>query len=255
MALVAAALVALLLAACGGRGAKSKPAGDSGTDAAARKDADFACPAAAASAGENRSGPRSGKLQVATTVAPITSIVGNVAGDRAQVHGVIPEGSDSHTFEPKPSVAALFSTADVIFVNGLSLEKPTRDLALENVPSSGQVVELGSIALRPDQYIYDFSFPRAGGKPNPHLWTNPPMARCFAVIAAGVLSKADPANAAYYQDNATKLEAKIDDLDQRFKAASDAMPAGNRELLTYHDAYAYFAAHYRWKVIGAIQVS
>jgi ABC-type Zn uptake system ZnuABC Zn-binding protein ZnuA len=33
------------------------------------------------------------------------------------------------------------------------------------------------------------------------------------------------------------------------------VPAGNRKLLTYHDAYAYFAAHYRWTVLGAIQVS
>ncbi len=188
-------------------------------------------------------------------MAPITSIVANVAGDRAQVHGVIPEGTDSHTFEPKPSVATLFSTADVVFVNGLSLEDPTKDLAKRNIPSTGQVVELGSIVLSPDEYIYDFSFPRDGGKPNPHLWTNPPMARCYAVIAASVLSKADPANADYYKANAAKLEAKIDDLDQRFKAASDNMPAHNRELLTYHDAYAYFSAHYQWRIIGAIQVS
>ena len=31
--------------------------------------------------------------------------------------------------------------------------------------------------------------------------------------------------------------------------------AENRELLTYHDAYAYFAVHYGWRVIGAVQVS
>src|SRR5260370_7742037 len=33
------------------------------------------------------------------------------------------------------------------------------------------------------------------------------------------------------------------------------MDPHNRELLTYHDAYAYFAAHYQWKILGAIQVS
>ncbi len=109
--------------------------------------------------------------------------------------------------------------------------------------------------LSPDEYIYDFSFPRDGGKPNPHLWTDPPMARCYAVVAASVLSRADPANAAYYQANAQRYEAKIDDLDQRFQTASAAMAPHDRELLTYHDAYAYFAAHYRWKIIGAIQVS
>jgi ABC-type Zn uptake system ZnuABC Zn-binding protein ZnuA len=135
------------------------------------------------------------------------------------------------------------------------LEDPTKELAVRNKPSSGQVVELGSTLLTPDQYIYDFSFPREGGKPNPHLWTDPPMASCYAAAAASVLARADPADAGYYTANAAKLEAKIDDLDRRFKIASDTIEAHDRALLTYHDAYAYFAAHYRWRVIGAIQVS
>ncbi len=235
--------------------ASASSGGDPKTAAAIRKDAKFTCPARASTAGESRPGPKQGKLQVDTTVAPITSIVANVAGDRAQVHGVIPEGEDSHTYEPKPSVAKLFSTADVVFVNGLSLEDPTKELAKKNIPSGGQVTELGTFVLTPDEYIYDFSFPRDGGKPNPHLWTNPPMARCYAVIAASVLSKADPANASYYKANAAKFEAKVDDLSKRFVAGSNTMAPHNRELLTYHDAYAYFSAFYHWKIIGAIQIS
>ncbi len=258
---------AALLAGCGSStGTTTKSAsgdfadassnGDEASAAAIRKDAAFSCPDAAAQAGKAGAPlPPDRRLQVATTVAPITSIVANVAGDRADVHGVIPEGSDSHTYEPKPSVAELFTKSDVVFVNGLSLEEPTKDLAQKNIPAGAQVVELGSTVLRPDEYIYDFSFPRDGGKPNPHLWTNPPMARCYSVIAASVMSKADPANADYYQANAKALAAKIDDLDQRFRTASSTMPAHNRELLTYHDAYAYFSAWYGWKIIGAIQVS
>ena len=269
----ALAVAAVIVAGCAGRAADagSSPTqgpaptadfatassgGDALSAAAIRRDADFTCPPAASTAGASRPGPaRRGRLQVDTTVAPITSIVANVAGDRADVHGVIPEGTDSHTYEPKPSVASLFSTADVVFVNGLALEDPTRDLASRNIPRTGQVIELGPTALNPEDYIYDFSFPRAGKKPNPHLWTDPPMARCYAAIVAAVLSRADPANAAYYQENAARFEAKVDDLDHRFQAASDSMDPHDRELLTYHDAYAYFAAHYRWRIIGAIQVS
>ncbi|MBA3652826.1 MAG: zinc ABC transporter substrate-binding protein [Actinobacteria bacterium] len=236
--------------------AEASSGGDKRSAAAIREDANFSCPSAATDAGAARPALAAGNQpQVATTVAPITSIVANVAGDRADVHGVIPEGSDSHTYEPKPSVAALFAKADVVFVNGLSLEDPTKELAKNNLPAGGQVIELGSIVLRPDQYVYDFSFPRAGGKPNPHLWTNPPMARCYAVIAASVLSKVDPANASYYSANADRFTAKVDSLDRLFEDASSTMPAHNRELLTYHDAYAYFAAHYRWTIIGAVQVS
>jgi len=230
-------------------------AGDERTVAAIRKDADLACPARATAAGQDHPSPPGRRLQVATTVAPLTSIAASVAGDRADVRGVVPEGSDSHTFEPKPSVAELFTRADVVFVNGLSLEDPTRDLARRNVGAGAQVVALGPLVLSPDEYIYDFSFPRPGGKPNPHLWTDPPLARCYAAAMASVMARADPANAAYYAANATRFEARVDDLDARFKAASDRMAPRQRELLTYHDAYAYFAAHYRWRVIGAVQVS
>ena len=218
--------------------------------AAIRRDAAFTCPSVHLDVN-----PAGHRVQVATTVAPITSIVATIAGEHADVRGVIPEGTDSHTYEPKPSVAQTFATSDLVFVNGLSLEQPTKDLAARNVPKGASVIALGDTTLQPDQYIYDFSFPRAGGKPNPHLWTNPPMARCYAEIVTAALSQADPANASYFRADADRLEAKLDDLDARFKAASDAMPAGDRKLLTYHDAYAYFAAHYGWKVIGAIQVS
>ena len=63
--------------------------------------------ATATTAGADPGGARNGeRLQIVTTVAPITSIVANIAGDRADVRGVIPEGTNSHTYEPKPSVAA-----------------------------------------------------------------------------------------------------------------------------------------------------
>jgi len=247
----AALAVALLAPGCDDSGS----AANLDASAAAARVAQFKCPTQAVNAGEARSGPAASKLQVITTVAPITSIVANVAGDRAEVHGVIPEGEDSHTYEPKPSVARLVSHADVIFVNGLKLEDPTKEIATENAPKSAQVVEMGTLTVTPDEYIYDFSFPKDGGKPNPHLWTDPPMASCYASIAASTMANADPVNASYYQANAIAYIAKVNQLDSLMTAATATIAPDNRKLLTYHDAYAYFAAHYGYDVIGAIQVS
>ena len=61
------------------------------------------------------------KLNVVTTVAPITSIVENIAGEKIQLAGIIPEGINSHTFEPIPSDSKLLSSADLIILNGLDL--------------------------------------------------------------------------------------------------------------------------------------
>ena len=194
-----------------------------------------------------------GRIKVATTVAPITSIVSSVVGDRADVEGIVPEGTNSHTFEPEPSDAELLSTADVVYTNGLALEEPTRELAEENLKDGAEVVELGACAISDEQYIFDFSFPRSGGKPNPHLWTDPTLARRYAEIVRDDMSARDPRNADYYRDNARRFSAAVGKLDAAMREAFASVP--HRKLLTYHDAYAYFARTYDWDVIGAIQVS
>ena len=198
---------------------------------------------------------RDGRLTVATTVAPITSIVANIAGDRATVAGIVPEGYDSHTFEPRPSDAELLARADVVYANGLGLEEPTINLARRVRGRDDGVVELGPRTIREDEYRYDSSFPRQGGKPNPHLWTNPLLAREYARIVAEDLGARDPDNAGYYTANLARFSDAIDELDRGMRAAFASVPAGQRKLLTYHDAYAYFAQDYGWEIIGAIQVS
>ena len=203
-------------------------------------------PARAATDGEPR-------LEVVTTVAPITSIVANVAGDMADVTGLVPEGTNSHTFEPAPSTAKVLSEADVVFMNGLHLEEPTKELARGRLKEGAEIVELGDRVIRPHEYIYDFSFPKEEGRPNPHLWTNPPMAKQYARVTADTLKGRDPARADAYEANFGRFSAKVDELDSAMVVASATVP--ERKLLTYHDAYAYFARRYGWKVIGAIQVS
>lgn len=210
----------------------------------------------AAACGDDGSGTAAmgdGRLTVATTVAPITSIVAGIVGDRARVVGIVPEGTNSHTFEPKPSVAALLSQADVVYANGLRLEEPTEKLAEQNLKDGAEIVELGTKTIPKHEYVYDFSFPKSGGKPNPHLWTDPTLARRYAEIVKDDMSSRDPANASYYADRYARFSSTVDDLDAAMRKSFATV--ARRELLTYHDAYAYFARTYDWKVLGAIQVS
>ncbi|MCB1027060.1 MAG: zinc ABC transporter substrate-binding protein, partial [Microthrixaceae bacterium] len=192
-------------------------------------------------------------LVIATTVAPITSIASAVVGDRADVTGIVPEGTNSHTFEPRPSVAEVLSRADVVYMNGLRLEEPTKKLAEANLADNAELVELGDETITEDEYLYDFSFPEEGGKPNPHLWTDPGLARRYAEIIKDDVSRRDPENADHYEENYRRFAEQIDELDQAMRSAFGTIP--ERKLLTYHDAYAYFAQTYDWEIIGAIQVS
>ena len=176
------------------------------------------------------------KLNVVTTVSPITSIVSNVVGDIAEVRGLVPEGVNSHTFEPPPSAARTLAAADVLFVNGLQLEDPTKELAQASLKGDAEVVELGNLALPPEKYLYDFSFPREEGRPNPHLWTDPFYAKEYARIVRDTMSRRDPDHAGAYAANYDRFAAKVDELDAAMRAATATV--ARRELLTYHDAYA-----------------
>ncbi|MCW2605653.1 MAG: putative metal transporter metal-binding protein [Frankiales bacterium] len=198
-------------------------------------------------------GAAPGKKQIVSTVAPITSIISNVVGDRAVVTGVVPEGTNSHTFDPPPQIAAVMEKSDVVFVNGLQLEEPTFELAEANAPKSAKIVKVGEEILPESGYIYDFSFPKEDGKPNPHLWTDPLYAAKYADVVKDTMVKADPANADYYTANHKAFIAKVTALSDALKADQATIPDGRKELLTYHDAYAYFAKDYGWNVIGAVQ--
>jgi manganese/iron transport system substrate-binding protein len=200
-------------------------------------------------------GQDNGKLNVATTVAPISSIVRNVGGDRINLHGIIPDGTDSHTFEPAPSDAKVLSKADLILVNGLHLEDPTIDLANANLKDGAEIYSLGDKTITEDQYAYDFSFPKEEGKPNPHLWMNVPFAAKYAELALAKLQERDPNNADYYQANYDRYNAVLQQLDQGIMTSVQSIPEKNRKLLTYHDSFVYFAQRYGMTVIGAVQPS
>lgn len=193
-------------------------------------------------------------VNIVTTVAPITSIVSSIVGDTgAIITGLVPEGTNSHTFEPPPSAAAVLEGADVVFINGLVLEEPTKNLAEANLRNGAVVCELATAVLPESDWIFDFSFPKSGGKPNPHLWTNPPMAIDYATVILDTLTQIDPANTDAYNINYEAFVAQIQSLDDATKVATASLPVESRKLVTYHDAYAYFALHYGWQVVGAIQ--
>ncbi len=196
-----------------------------------------------------------GRLSIVSTVAPITSIVANIVGDRARITGVVPEGTNSHTFEPPPQISAVMEQADLVFVNGLQLEEPTFELAEQNAPDDAELVKLGDLVLPEEDYLYDFSFPEEDGKPNPHLWTDPTYAIAYADVVLETLVERDPEGASTYETNHEAFVAKAQALSDALEADQETIPVGKKQLLTYHDAYAYFAKTYGWEVVGAVQPS
>jgi ABC-type Zn uptake system ZnuABC Zn-binding protein ZnuA len=195
------------------------------------------------------------KLDVATTVAPISSLARSVGGTRIRLHGLIPDATNSHTFEPAPSDAQTLAKADLIVVNGLSLEQPTLDLAEASKQLATPIKMLGDNTITPDQWLFDFSFPESAGDPNPHLWMDVEYAERYAELMRDWFDEADPANKDYYAANYDRLRARLDELDGMIRKGVASVPEQDRKLLTYHDSWAYWAREYGFTVIGAVQAS
>jgi ABC-type Zn uptake system ZnuABC Zn-binding protein ZnuA len=196
---------------------------------------------------------RDAKLKVVTTVAPHADLVREIAGDRVELVQMIPDGTDSHTFEPRPSDAAVLHAADLLVLNGLHLETPTQRMSDANKRADAPYLFLGDSTIAPADYLFDFSFPESKGDPNPHLWMNVAYAKNYAQLITTQLGAMDPDNANYYQANFATLADRMDQLDQAIFQAVQVLPENNRKLLTYHDSWAYFGRRYGMQVIGAIQ--
>lgn len=192
---------------------------------------------------------------VDATVAPIADIVRQVVGNRAKVVVLIPEGVDSHTFEPAPSTVKSLTRADVLFMNGLHLEGSTERLARANMAKGSEIIRLGDLTLQPDQYAYDFTFPQSQGDPNPHLWMDPRYAARWSEIVRDVMTRRDPRNGGIYRANQARFAAVIDHLDAAIARSITSVPEERRKLLTYHDSFAYFSRRYGIPVLAAVQPS
>ena len=207
---------------------------------------------------ENVAGGGDKLLNVVTSVAPITNIVQNIGGDKINLIGLVPEGINSHTFELIPSDTIKINDADLVIIDGLNLEanieKISKNVISKN-PNNIQLLKLGDKTVSKQDWVFDFSFPKEKGDPNPHLWLNVDYALKFANLTRDKLIEMDPSNSQYYSENSNKYTKLLKQLDEGIKKSVETIPLENRKLITYHDSWAYFAPRYGMMVIGAIQAT
>jgi manganese/iron transport system substrate-binding protein len=211
-ALLAAALVAVTLTACGGAGA-TPASGDT--------------------------------LKVVTTTTVLADMVRQVGGSRVSVESLVPRGGEVHTFDPTPSDVRRIADADVVFLNGLGLDDWLAAL-VKDAGTSAPIIRLGE-NLDGVDYIKD-----ADGRVNPHLWLDVAYAAKYAERIGGALTEADPGHAADYASGLAAYRSVLGDLDAQAKARLAAIPEASRTVISFHDAFPYFAAAYGLTIDGSV---
>ncbi len=192
------------------------------------------------------------QVRVVVSLPVFVSLVEAVGADRVRVSSLVPAGTDPHTYQPTPRDAQALAEADIVFVNGLGLEGWLGNLIASAGPSA-RVVELaeGLQTIQDEQGTPEHAH-EAG---NPHLWLDPDYAIEYVRRIAQALGEIDPGGAATYQTNAERYIAEIHAFDAWAKEQVQRIPPERRKLVTFHDAFPYFAEHYGLELVGVIVLS
>lgn len=190
--------------------------------------------------GCSKSAPPSDKHQITATIGMIADIVRQVAGDKADVTGIIGEGVDPHLYKPTPrDMEKLFGDdVDVVFYNGLLLEGKMQDVLVRAAGKGKKVYPVTE--LLPKEYIRSDEADHY----DPHVWMDVNGWIHAVAAVANALSEFDPDNSAYYQANADRYTAELDKLDAYAKKSIASIPESQRVLVTAHDAFGYMGRAY-----------
>ena len=195
----------------------------------------------------------SGSYQVVCTVGMITDIVRNVAGDYAEVEGIIGEGVDPHLYKPTRGDVVKLSQADVVFYNGLLLEGKMSDV-LVRVAGSAKPVRAVTEAIL-DETDYLMNKDDGSEHTDPHVWMDVSGWLKAIPVVADTLSQYDPKNTEQYRSNAMAYMEKLNRLDAYAMKAMGTIPESQRVLVTAHDAFQYLGRAYGIQVRGIQGVS
>ncbi len=194
---------------------------------------------------------------IVTSFYPMYVFAQNVAADVPDVT-VVNMAQQSvgclHDYQLQTRDMVTLETADVLVINGGGMEQ-FMDKIIATYPSLPVVTASEGIALLESAHGgSDYDHDHGDGEAcvlNAHAWLDPALARAQVMNIAKGLAAADPDNAAQYEENAQAYCRRIEALDAQIRA--QLAPYAGREIITFHEAFAYFAEAYDLHVAGLIE--
>ena len=193
----------------------------------------------------------SGPFTIVATVGMVSDVVRNVAGDRAEVTGLMGSGVDPHLYKPTRSDVQRLLGADVIFYNGLLLEGKMTDSLIRAATSGKKVFAVTELLdeeflLEPEEFEGLF---------DPHVWMDPAAWSRTVDVVRDKLIEFDPAGADEYRTSAEAYAAQLAALDEYATRVLESVPEEQRVLVTAHDAFNYFGQRFGYEVVGIQGIS
>lgn len=193
----------------------------------------------------------SAKLQIAATISPLADIIKNIGGDYVTVTTILPPGASPHTFEPSPQQAIALQNAQLVFAIGHGFDDWVKTLA-SNAPSAKLVTPDADVQLR-DLSAQERDADQPDQVQDPHYWLSIPNAETMARNIASALAVADSVHANDYAKNLQDYLTKLTDTDSYVRSRLSTVK--NKDLITHHNAWGYFAKEYGLVIVGTFEVA
>ncbi|EGA90676.1 Zinc-binding protein adcA [Planococcus donghaensis MPA1U2] len=209
------------------------------------------------------------KLQVYTTVYPLTYFTERIGGDFVEVQSIYPAGSNEHTFEPTQQDMIKLADADLMFSIGLGLEgfidnakKTLENENVEFVATADQITDedleaaLGHQEETHEEDVVEDEHAEEAeshddhdhGSTDPHVWMSPVLSQKLVESIKDSLVKADPENAEVYESNYTELIIELENLDRSFDSLAERVSKDT--FFVSHAAFGYLSEPYGFKQIA-----
>jgi len=204
------------------------------------------------------------RLQVLTTIFPITLFTRAVAGDCATVKALVPPEQGPHDVQARPADLAALRQARVLVKNGLGMEaflprllEAAGNSRLRVIDSSRGIATLaapgqGHHGSHPNGSHHNGSHHQDHGAQNPHIWLDPLRAAAQVATIRDGLIQADPGCAATYRRNAATTITQLQTLNREI--ASQLKPYQGKTFVAFHDVAPYFADRYGLRAVFVVDV-
>lgn len=192
---------------------------------------------------QNTSSGKDEKVNVVVSFNAMREFAQAVGKDKVNIVTMIPDGTEPHDFEPKPSDIKSLSNAKIFIYSGFGMES-WAEKVIKSSGNSNLVAVQASDGSTPIENKDEDEI-KEHGKYDPHLWLSLKGAQNEAKNIKDALVKVDPSNKSYYEKNFNDFSKELDTLyneyDGKFKAVK------NKGFVTGHAAFAYFCRDFGLK--------
>ena len=201
------------------------------------------------SAESNNSIESNNKLTIVTSFYPMYISTLNIVKDIPDVEVInmtAPQTGCLHDYSLSTKDLKTLSSADIFVINGAGMESFLDDVIDEY--SDLKIIEASNgISL-----IEDTDHDEHEHDVNPHVWVS--ISKNIEEVSniAKELSAFDPNHASEYEANADAYIAKLENLRTEMHAALDNV--NNKDIITFHEAFPYFAEEFNLNIAGVIEV-